>query len=47
MADLKKVPDTFSTVHSLSKEYSLSLRDIDKALMAFGQFLDRPKRFLY
>ena len=33
-------------VHMINKKYGISLRDIDKALMAFGQFLNNPQKFL-
>ena len=33
-------------VHAINKEHGVSLRDIDKALMAFGQFLNNPQKFL-
>lgn len=33
-------------VRMINKEYGISLRDIDKALMAFGQFLNNPQKFL-
>jgi len=33
-------------VHAINKEYGISIRDIDKALMAFGQFLNNPQKFL-
>lgn len=33
-------------VLKIYKRYKINLRDIDKALMAFGQFLDNPQKFL-
>jgi len=33
-------------VFSILKKYKIGLRDIDKALMAFGQFLNNPQKFL-
>lgn len=33
-------------VHKISKEHNISLRDIDKALMAFGKFLAGPLKNL-
>lgn len=33
-------------ISQIYKEYKISLRDIDKGLMAFGQFLKNPQKFL-
>lgn len=33
-------------VFKIHKQHNINLRDIDKALMAFGQFLDKPQKFL-
>jgi hypothetical protein len=33
-------------VLKIHRQYDLNLRDIDRALMAFGQFLNNPKKFL-
>jgi hypothetical protein len=33
-------------VFQIQKKYKIKLRDIDKALMAFGQFLNNPQKFL-
>jgi len=33
-------------VFKLHKKYQIGLRDIDKALMSFGQFLNNPKKYL-
>jgi len=33
-------------IFRVNKEYKIDLRDIDKALMAFGQFLANPQKFL-
>lgn len=33
-------------VFEIHKKHKISFRDIDKALMAFGQFLDNPQKFL-
>lgn len=33
-------------VFSIHRRYKVNLRDIDKGLMAFGQFLDSPQKFL-
>lgn len=32
-------------VHIINKKHKISLRDIDKAFMVFGQFLLRPQKF--
>lgn len=33
-------------VLKINKQYGITLRDTDKALMAFGQFLSNPQKFL-